>query len=50
MVAQQRELDRKPKPIGLGAVTIDQIKIGGGNEWRARISSRSVGSASNSAR
>jgi hypothetical protein len=28
MVAQQRELDRKPKPIGLGAVTIDQIKIG----------------------
>jgi hypothetical protein len=25
--AQQAELDRKPKPIGLGTVTINQIKI-----------------------
>src|SRR5271165_6666421 len=27
-VAQQAELDREPKPIGLRAVTIDQIQIG----------------------
>lgn len=27
-VAQQAELDREPNAIGLGAVTIDQIKIG----------------------
>ena len=27
-VSQQTELDRKPKPIGLGAMTINQIKIG----------------------
>src|SRR5260221_10569489 len=33
-VAQQAELDREPKPIGLGPVTIDQIEIG----WRQRIS------------
>jgi len=49
-VAQQAELDREPKPIGLGPVTIDQIEIGRRQRITLTYSSRSVGSASNSAR